>query len=246
MKNTSDGYKAYVISQPYHKEGETTWCCTSNINNETNEYEYKFKASYGEELDINNGDIQFLFIPIENTSSERKLFYIYNVYQKKYIKSDCTLSDDPQDTFSFRDTGKYENTYMLQSVDVETNTNKIINIDNGHYDNGSPNPKMYINSYDTKDGGNSCEIRDIDITYVLISFYTCLSSGPYDDDGITLLDTVKFFKTICIEKGSTISKENLISLLKLNDDGGQYNFWNTHDETEEINENKVYYLYYMK
>lgn len=227
LKNTSDGYKSYVISQPYHKEGETSWYCISKINNETNEYEYEFKASYGEELDITNGGQQFLFIPIENITSERQLFYIYNVYQKKYIKSDCTLSDDPKDTFSFRDTGKYGNTYMLQFVDVENKTNKIINIDTSRNNDGSPNPKMYINDYATKDGGNSCEIRDTNIKYFSVSFYKSESKDGTGEK--TLIKTLYILSGHCIsdiyDKEQDLY-EDLGYNITTQQEAGAYQFYN--------------------
>ncbi len=128
--------RIYFIYQPHHSLGKTSWAVAEGSDI------LKSNVALGIECDPYDVRQQFKFIVNENGR------YLYSVGEQKYVNKDCSLSDVPTDTIGFV-RGDYENTLFF-------NFGGIYNV------NVNGNRDLVIDSWTTPDGGNSCELLDIE------------------------------------------------------------------------------------
>ena len=130
--------KQYVISQPNHSKGVTSWALQSGGN------KLKSNVELGISVNWNDSRQKFAILSPNKNGS----YYLYHVAEKKFVKKDGSLSKTPVDKIYFNN-GGYARTFILYF-----DTNNYLNV------NGSQN--LVINNYKTPDGGNSCAILSVD------------------------------------------------------------------------------------
>ena len=126
----------YYIHQPHHRLGKTSWAVAENGNM------LQSNVELGIECDPYDVRQQFKFI------THGDAMYLYHVGEGKYVNKDRMLSNVPSDTIGFT-SGAYDNTIFF-------------NFGNNYNVNVNGNQCLVIDYFTTPDGGNSCELLDVE------------------------------------------------------------------------------------
>ena len=126
----------YYIHQPHHRFGKTSWAVAENGNM------LQSNVELGIECDPYDVRQQFKFI------THGDAMYLYHVGEGKYVNKDRMLSNVPSDTIGFT-SGAYDNTIFF-------------NFGNNYNVNVNGNQCLVIDYLTTPDGGNSCELLDVE------------------------------------------------------------------------------------
>ena len=151
IKPDLDGETLYLVLQPYHELGATSWVVARGAS--------KIQSSKELSLAPNGDDLSQQFAFVSNDGGNTR--FLYHPGEKRYVNKFGLLSEEPQDPIYFAE-GAYDNTFVVYFDDAH-----FVNINNYQVlviNDWGPGGRIGI-----ADGGNSClftAIGKFDITAV--------------------------------------------------------------------------------